>query len=81
MVFTLQSLPWHHTYNNYELVIIGVMHDDGHPIRGLFIIDPKGILRHATLNDPPVGRNVEECLRVIQACQVGPSYRYLFWTH
>jgi len=43
--------------------------DVGHTIRGLFIIDDKGIVRHATLNDFPVGRNVQEILRLVQAFQ------------
>lgn len=38
-------------------------------LRGLFIIDPKGILRHKTVNDMPVGRNVDEAIRVVQAFQ------------
>jgi len=41
----------------------------GVALRGLFIIDPKGVVRHATVNDLPVGRNVDEALRVIQAFQ------------
>lgn len=39
----------------------------GVSLRGLFLIDPKGILRHATVNDLPVGRDVDEALRVLQA--------------
>jgi alkyl hydroperoxide reductase subunit AhpC len=35
----------------------------------LFIIDPKGILRQITINDLPVGRSVEEVLRLVQAFQ------------
>ncbi|VDP23142.1 unnamed protein product [Soboliphyme baturini] len=35
--------------------------------RGLFIIDGKGILRQITINDLPVGRSVEETLRLLQA--------------
>lgn len=38
-------------------------------LRGLFIIDDKGILRQITLNDLPVGRSVEETLRLVQAFQ------------
>lgn len=38
-------------------------------LRGLFIIDPKGAIRHQTVNDLPVGRNVDEALRVISAFQ------------
>ncbi|XQJ25967.1 tryparedoxin peroxidase [Leishmania guyanensis] len=37
--------------------------------RGLFIIDPKGILRQIIVNDMPVGRNVEEVLRLLEAFQ------------
>lgn len=39
----------------------------GVSLRGLFLIDPKGVLRHATINDLPVGRDVDEALRVLQA--------------
>uniref|UniRef100_A0A3Q3W1P2 thioredoxin-dependent peroxiredoxin n=1 Tax=Mola mola TaxID=94237 RepID=A0A3Q3W1P2_MOLML len=38
-------------------------------VMGLFIIDPKGILRQITINDLPVGRSVEETLRLVQAFQ------------
>ena len=37
--------------------------------RGLFIIDNKGILRQITVNDLPVGRSVDETLRLVQAFQ------------
>ncbi|RXG52085.1 Peroxiredoxin-4 [Armadillidium vulgare] len=36
---------------------------------GLFIIDDKGILRQITMNDLPVGRSVDETLRLVQAFQ------------
>lgn len=35
----------------------------------LFIIDGKGILRQITMNDLPVGRSVDETLRLVQAFQ------------
>lgn len=38
-------------------------------MRGLFIIDPKGVIRHITINDLPVGRNVDEALRLVEAFQ------------
>lgn len=41
----------------------------GIPLRGLFIIDPKGTLRQITVNDLPVGRSVEEVLRLVKAFQ------------
>jgi peroxiredoxin (alkyl hydroperoxide reductase subunit C) len=47
----------------------GVLIDDAVALRGTFIIDKSGIVRHATLNDLPIGRNVEETLRVIDALQ------------
>ncbi|XP_058381582.1 peroxiredoxin-2 isoform X2 [Diceros bicornis minor] len=37
--------------------------------RGLFIIDGKGVLRQITINDLPVGRSVDEALRLVQAFQ------------
>jgi len=43
--------------------------DEGIAYRGLFIIDTKGILRQITINDMPVGRSVDETLRLIKAFQ------------
>jgi len=43
--------------------------EEGLAFRGLFIIDNKGILRQITINDLPVGRDVDETLRVVQAIQ------------
>lgn len=37
--------------------------------RGLFLIDKKGIVRHQVVNDMPLGRNVDEVLRMIDALQ------------
>ena len=37
--------------------------------RGLFIIDGKGIVRQITINDLPVGRSVDETLRLVKAFQ------------
>lgn len=48
----------------------GVLHmETGHTHRGLFIIDNNGVLRHITMNDPPVGRNTAEILRLVEAYQ------------
>ena len=46
-----------------------LMEEAGHTYRGLFIINPKGVLVQATLNDAPVGRSVDETLRLVQAFQ------------
>lgn len=48
----------------------GVLDEDsGIPFRGLFIIDGKQTLRQVTINDLPVGRSVDETLRLVQAFQ------------
>lgn len=46
-----------------------LLEDAGHTLRGLFIIDGNGILRQITMNDLPVGRSVDETLRLVQAFQ------------
>jgi len=46
-----------------------VLNDDGEADRGLFIINPQGMVMHMTVNKAPVGRNVDETLRVLQAYQ------------
>mgnify|MGYP002393817552 FL=1 len=46
-----------------------LLEEEGVALRGLFIIDPKGIVRQITINDLPVGRSVDETLRLVQAFQ------------
>lgn len=38
-------------------------------LRGLFLIDKNGIVRHQVVNDLPLGRSVDEALRMVQALQ------------
>jgi len=38
-------------------------------LRGSFLIDAKGIVRHAVINDLPLGRNVDEMIRMVDAMQ------------
>lgn len=47
----------------------GILLEAGMSLRGLFLIDDKGLLRQITVNDLPVGRDVDETLRLIQAYQ------------
>ena len=47
----------------------GVLLNDSVALRGLFLIDKEGIIRHALINDLPLGRNVDEALRVLDALQ------------
>ena len=46
-----------------------VLNDDGEADRGLFLINPEGIVMHTTVNKAPVGRNVDETLRILQGYQ------------
>jgi alkyl hydroperoxide reductase subunit AhpC len=45
----------------------GVLLDGGVALRGTFLIDKNGILRHALINDLPLGRNIDESVRMIDA--------------
>mgnify|MGYP001563425255 FL=1 len=36
-------------------------------LRGSFLIDAKGIVRHAVINDLPLGRNIDEMIRMVDA--------------
>jgi peroxiredoxin (alkyl hydroperoxide reductase subunit C) len=47
----------------------GVLLDAGIALRGLFLIDRDGIIRHMVVNDLPLGRNVNEALRILFALQ------------
>ena len=51
-----------------------VLNEDGEADRGLFIINPKGIIMHSTINKAPVGRNIDETLRILQAYQYVESH-------
>ena len=45
----------------------GVLLNNAVALRGLFLIDREGIVRHAVVNDLPLGRNVDEALRMLDA--------------
>lgn len=47
----------------------GVLHNESVALRGLFLIDRDGVVRHAVINDLPLGRNVDEELRMVDALQ------------
>jgi peroxiredoxin (alkyl hydroperoxide reductase subunit C) len=49
---------------------LGVLHkDEGVALRATFIADPEGIIRHVSVNDLSVGRNVSEVIRTLDAFQ------------
>ena len=47
----------------------GVCFNDSIALRGLFLIDKDGVVRHAVINDLPLGRSVDEALRMVDALQ------------
>ena len=49
---------------DYDVLLPG-----GIALRGLFLIDKDGVVRHQVVNDLPLGRSVEEALRMVQALQ------------
>ncbi len=51
-----------------------VLLDAGIALRGLFLIDQKGIVRHQVVNDLPLGRSVDEALRVVKALQFNEKH-------
>lgn len=48
----------------YDVLLPG-----GIALRGLFLIDKQGVVRHQVVNDLPLGRNVAEALRMVEALQ------------
>lgn len=64
MAFPLVSDLSHSISEEY-----GCLWTHGHTLRALYIIDKTFKVRHITMNDDPVGRNVDEVLRVVQAFQ------------
>lgn len=54
---------------NYQVLL-----DAGIALRGLFLIDRNGIVRHQVVNDLPLGRNVNEALRILHALQFTEEY-------
>lgn len=47
----------------------GILFNEAVALRGLFLIDTRGIIRHAVINDLPLGRSVNEALRMLDALQ------------
>ncbi len=46
-----------------------VLLDGGVALRGSFLIDADGTVRHAVINDLPLGRNIDEMIRMVDAMQ------------
>lgn len=50
--------------NSYDVLLPA-----GIALRGLFLIDKEGIVRHQVVNDLPLGRSIDEALRMVKALQ------------
>lgn len=48
-----------------------LIEEEGIALRGLFIIDPNGVLQYAVVHNLNIGRSVDETLRVLEALQTG----------
>lgn len=64
--------------NNYDVLAGNFYYDENDMLqaegelvayRGLFLIDKEGTVRHQVVNDMPLGRNVDETLRMVKALQ------------
>lgn len=47
----------------------GVLFGESIALRGLFLIDKEGVVRHSVVNDLPLGRNIDEAIRMVDALQ------------
>ncbi len=47
----------------------GIVHPGNVALRGAFLIDKDGVVRHQVVNDLPLGRNVDEMVRMVEALQ------------
>ncbi len=52
----------------------GIEHPDGVALRASFLIDKDGVVQHQVVNNLPIGRNIDEMLRVIDALQYTEEY-------
>jgi peroxiredoxin (alkyl hydroperoxide reductase subunit C) len=48
-----------------------LVEEEGVALRGLFIIDPEGVLQYSVIHNMNIGRSVDETLRVLEALQAG----------
>jgi peroxiredoxin (alkyl hydroperoxide reductase subunit C) len=51
-----------------------LLEDAGVALRGTFLIDKEGVVRHAVLNDLPLGRNIDETIRMVDALKHNEKY-------
>jgi len=51
-----------------------LLEEDGVALRGAFLIDQEGVLQHAVINNLPLGRNIDEMIRMVDALQFTEKY-------
>lgn len=61
---------------DYEYNEAGELQFNGAPVayRGTFLIDKNGVVRHSVINDLPLGRNIDEALRMVDALQFNEKH-------
>ncbi len=52
----------------------GILLNNSVALRGLFLIDPTGTVRHCIINDLPLGRSVTEAIRMLDAIQFSDTH-------
>lgn len=52
---------------DYRVLIEG----EGIALRGLFIIDPEGVIKYSVVQDNDIGRSVDETLRILKGLKTG----------
>jgi peroxiredoxin (alkyl hydroperoxide reductase subunit C) len=52
----------------------GVLLDMGVALRGTFLIDKEGVIRHEVINDLPLGRSIDEAMRMVDALEFHESH-------
>jgi peroxiredoxin (alkyl hydroperoxide reductase subunit C) len=52
----------------------GIEHPDGVAMRASFLIDKNGVVQHQVVNNLPIGRDVDEMLRIVDALQFTEQY-------
>ena len=63
--------PWRPTTKQVARDYGVLIEERGIALRGLFIIDPEGVLQYSVIHNLNVGRNVDEMIRVVDALQTG----------
>jgi alkyl hydroperoxide reductase subunit AhpC len=64
------AFPWLADIKRELSTALGILDkSEGVALRATFIVDPEGVIRHASVNDLSVGRNPREVLRILDALQ------------